>query len=56
MLAEKATTMTDFTAEIPVMDMSMAFDNTQRGTPLADLEKILSPDELHIIKILIKDV
>lgn len=35
--------------------MTKAFDIMQRGTLLADLDKILSPDELHIIKILIAD-
>ena len=43
---------------ITLMDMSKAFDTVQRNTLLKDLSlrQILTPAELHIIKILIQDI
>ena len=56
MLAEKAITSTDYTAQILLMDMSKAFDTIHRDKVIADLQYILDPDELHLVKILIEDV
>ena len=38
------------------MDIGKAFDRVERGTLLNDLKSILEQDELHLVKILIKDV
>ena len=36
--------------------MSKAFDSIERSTLIEDLKEILENDELHLIKILLKDV
>lgn len=36
--------------------MSKAFDTVNRTTNLEDLRKIVEPDELHLIKILLQQV
>ena len=56
LLAEEAVTLADYNAFILLMDMSKAFDTVIRKTLLEGLRKILNPDELHIIKILIEQV
>lgn len=56
MLAEKAVTSIDYTAQILLMDMSKAFDTIHRDRVITDLQGILEPDELHLVKILIEDV
>ena len=55
-LAEKAITSTDYSAQILLMDMSKAFDTVHRHHILEDLRSILDADELHLIKVLIEDV
>ena len=55
-LAEKAMTSEDYHAHILLMDMSKAFDTVNRKTLLDDLKRILNPDELHLVKILIDKV
>ena len=37
------------------MDMSKAFDTVDRKTLLEDLKRIVNPDELHTIKILLDE-
>ena len=39
-----------------MLDMSKAFDTVQRNSLIQQLKSILDEDELHIIKILLKDV
>ena len=39
-----------------MLDMSRAFDTIQRGSLIEHLRKVLDPDELHLICLLIKDV
>ena len=57
-MAEKAITSQSqhFSIQILMMDMSRAFDTIKRGQLLEDLKPILSPGELHIIKVLIEEV
>ena len=55
-LAEKAITSEDYHANILLMDMSKAFDTVDRKTLLEDLKRIVNPDELHMIKILLDEV
>ena len=38
------------------MDMSKAFDTISRKTLMDDLRRIVEPDELHLIKILVEQV
>ena len=56
LMAEKAATTPDYETTILMMDMSKVFDRVQRGRVIEDLKSILHKDELHLIKILIKDV
>ena len=39
-----------------LLDMSKAFDTIERSTLIEDLKEILENDELHLIKMLLKDV
>lgn len=55
-MAAKAITTTFFTRNILMMDMSRAFDTMKRGCVIEDLRSILTPSELHIIKLRIEDV
>lgn len=55
-LAEKAITSKDYKMHISLMDMSKAFDTVRRHQLIEDLRTILSPAELHLIKILIENV
>ena len=52
MIAEKAITSNDYTAFLPLLDMSKAFDTVDRELLFNHLEKILEPDELHIMSCL----
>ena len=56
MMAEKAVSSKNYTTHILLMDMSKAFDTVDRAIILTELNDILQPDELHIIKLLIGDV
>ena len=56
LLAEKAITSEDYNCYILLMDMSKAFDMVERNTLLDDLKRILNPDEIHIVKLLIDQV
>ena len=49
MIAEKAITSNDYTAFLLLLDMSKAFDTVDRELLFNHLEKILEPDELHIM-------
>jgi hypothetical protein len=55
-MAEKAITSVAYNTHILMMDMSKAFDTISRNTLLKDLKKILNPDELHVVKVLLTDV
>ena len=55
-MAEKSITTTNFSTHILMMDMSRAFDTINRGRVIEDLRTILTPSELHIIKLLIENV
>ena len=52
-LAEKAMTSVNYTIHILLLDMSKAFDTVDRKLLINDLSKILEPDELHMLKIMI---
>ena len=52
-LAEKATTSTDFEIHFLLLDMSKAFDSIIRSELVKDLSEILNNDELHLIGILL---
>ena len=56
LLAEKAITSASYSITVLLLDMSKAFDTVDRGQLYQDLKKILEPDELHMISILLKDV
>ena len=56
LLAEKAVTSTDYSAHVLLMDMSKAFYTIHRDKVIEHLRRILKPDELHLVKILIQDV
>ncbi len=56
LLAEKAITSKDYKVHITLMDMSKAFDTVRRHQLMEDLRKILTPGELHMVKILVEDV
>ena len=56
LLAEKAITSADYEIFILMKDMSRAFDTVNRKTLMTDLQSVLDPDELHIAKLLLKDV
>ena len=56
LLAEKEDTSVDYETIILMLDMSKAFDNVRRNSLIQQLKSILDEDELHIIKILLKDV
>ena len=56
LLAEKAITTPNYHTHLLMMDMSKAFDRVERSKVIEDLEAILEPDELHLVKVLIEDV
>ena len=49
-LCEKAITSVDFKIFLQLLDMSKAFDSIKRKALIEDLQKILDPDEIHIVK------
>ena len=51
-LIDKAITSTDYDLYILLIDMSKAFDTVNRKLLLQQLEKVLQPDELHLLSIL----
>ena len=51
-LCEKAITSNDYKLHLLLLDMSKAFDTVKRDILMKNLEKILNPDELHILSIL----
>ena len=51
-LIEKALTSSDYDLYILLLDMSKAFDTVNRKTLFLELEKILKPEELHLLSIL----
>jgi len=55
-LAEKAITSKSYEIIIEMLDMSKAFDTVERGKLFEILQTVLADDELHLMKILIKDV
>ena len=55
-LAEKAISSKSYTAHILLMDMSKAFDMIDRDKLMDIMRKILKPDELHLVKILLEQV
>ena len=56
LMAEKAITSSNYSAMLLMMDMSKAFDSIHRAIILEDLQTILLPEELHMIKLMIDDV
>ena len=38
------------------MDMSKAFDRVERGKVIEDFKSVLEDDELHLVKILMKEL
>ena len=55
-LIEQAICAKDFTIHLLMLDMSRAFDTIDRGILLSDLEKLLEPDILHLVSLLLTDV
>jgi hypothetical protein len=55
-LAEKAVSSKNYTVTLLLLDMSKAFDTVRRKDLMDQLRMILDQDELHIMKILLKDV
>ncbi len=51
-LCEKAIANSDYTVYLLLLDMSKAFDTVRKDTLFERLEKILQPDELHLLSIL----
>ncbi len=56
LLAEKAMTAVDYETTMLLLDMSKAFDTVQKDSLLQQLKSILDDDEIHIMKILLKEV
>ena len=52
LVIEKAITTTDYDLYILLLDMSQAFDTVNRKILLQELEKVLQPDEIHLLGIL----
>ena len=51
-LIDKAITSNDYNLHILLLDMSKAFDTVNRKTLIQQLEKVLQPDEIHLLSIL----
>ena len=51
-LVEKAITSANYPIHLLMLDMSKVFDTVNRSTLMQELEKVLDPDELHIINVL----
>ncbi len=56
LLAEKAITSQNYETTVLLLDMSKAFNTVRRNDLLPQLKRVLSDDEVHIMKILLKDV
>ena len=56
LLSEKAISSKSYTAHILLMDMSKAFDTMDREILMNLLRRIIEPDELHLVKILLEQV
>lgn len=54
--AEKAATTPNYKTNVLLMDMSKAYDRVERTKVMEDLQAILEDDELHMVKVPIKDV
>ena len=52
LLIDKAITSCEYNIFILLLDMSKAFDTVNRKTLIKELEKILQPDEIHLLSIL----
>ena len=52
LLIDKAITSNDYDVFILLLDMSKAFDTVNRKVLLQELNKVLQPDELHLLSIL----
>ncbi len=50
-LCEKVIANSDYTIYLLLLDMSKTFDTVERDTLFERLEKILQPDELHLLSI-----
>ena len=55
-LTEMATTTSNYTLHLLMLDMSKAFDTVNRKTLFEILSEVLNQDELHIMKVLTEDV
>ena len=55
-VAEKAITSSTYNIYLLLLDMSKAFDTVCRSKLLTDLQKVLEPDEMHMMAVLIGDV
>ena len=55
-LTEKAITSENYDIFLPFLDMSKAFDTVDRSKLMEILKNILTPSELHMMYLLIKDV
>ena len=55
-LAEKAITCENYDIFLLFLDMSKAFDTVNRSKLMEILKNILTPSELHMMYLLIKDV
>ncbi len=56
LLAEKAIKFQNYETTILLLDMSKAFDTVRSNDLLQQLKEVLDEDEVHIMKILLKDV
>ena len=55
-MAEKAENTPNYVTDLLLMDMSKPFDRVERGKLIEDLGTILQDNELHQVKILMKDM
>ena len=53
LMMERKISSTGETLYLLLLDMSKAFDSTQRNTLIEDLKNVLNHDELHLIRILL---
>ena len=56
LLMEKALTTQNYSTSITLMDMSKAFDTVRRNTLIKELDTIITPGELNLVRQLIEDV
>ena len=55
-LPEKAIASSTYSIYLLLLDISKAFDTVCRSKLLTDLQDVLEPDEMHMMRILINDV